>query len=1029
MTGWTVMLRGIRFRAGRSALVLLLAAVATAAAVTAAGYQRAAEQSVLTDGLRSAPAYQTAVIVAASGTDGAGAPSIDDAHLAVNRALGTHPALAAHFGRSIAAEDTDTLITARGGQAMSEFSYREGVCAHLVIVGQCAAAPGEVMVSKRSASTLGIKVGDRIPVRFGVTAAAGAPTTGANSGNTLSARVVGLYTPANATDPYWGSNAYFANGIDPTAATPRRLDAIFTPSEQDVRTDPAAQVSVHLEIPLLTGSVGVDQVAGLRSDLAEFVLGAKAAGLTVATGLTDVLDGAATAQHSLQRTVPIVAVPLVLLCLFVLFLVVAALADERGPEIALAKLRGFAPGRAARFGVAEVITLIVLATPIGIVLGIALTELGASTVLAHGTRVEVRWPLFVAGILSMLAGSGAAWLAARRTLRQSVLGLMRRVPERTGWRAGLGEGVAVALVAASLVAAVLNRSSPIAWLAAPSIALVAGLIAARLLAVGSRWRLRSAAKHGRIVGLLAGARLARQPGRHRVVAVVTVAIALLVFAATAWDVGAGARSDNADDSLGAARVYSVIAPYPSALVSAVDAADPSGNTMAVVRSRQYFKNGDVELVGVESSLLPQVALWRGESPATLASISTALRPAIAPELVVHGTITVTASVQSATPGAVDLGALVSASGQPPHSISLGTLEPDKLTYTGTLTGCAAGCRLLGLTVGRSAPGAGHADATISVSAIQAGGASVTTFANASRWRVDGDRAPDAHVRLTPGAALGITVSSTDPNAALIAYEDAPAVLPAVVAGGSPDGNPGASTFSFPGLGSDPEPMSVAARAPRLPRVGTDGLLFDLGDAVAVAERSGTLADSTTLQYEVWANASAPADLPTRLSAHGISVLRTETVSGYLGQLSRGAPTLSLWFYLFAGALALLLAVGVVLLGAFVGSEARVYEYAALKVAGVQPRLLRRALLREYRSTLGVAMVIGLAAGIGGAVLMLPGIPLVSVGGPVGDVPYGARMVALPFAIVISVLAMATVVLLALRLLRRATPERLREGTR
>jgi ABC-type lipoprotein export system ATPase subunit len=161
-------------------------------------------------------------------------------------------------------------------------------------------------------------------------------------------------------------------------------------------------------------------------------------------------------------------------------------------------------------------------------------------------------------------------------------------------------------------------------------------------------------------------------------------------------------------------------------------------------------------------------------------------------------------------------------------------------------------------------------------------------------------------------------------------------------------------------------------------------------------------------------------MPTsaRLSAHGISVLRTETVAGYLGQLSRGAPTLSLWFYLFAGALALVLAFGVVLLGAFVGSEARVYEYAALKVAGVQPRLLRQALMREYRSTLGLSMLIG-SRPARRRCADAAGHPLVSVGGSVGDVPYSHRWSPTDRDRDLSILAMSMVVLLALRCLREA----------
>lgn len=1019
--GWTVMVRGIRFRAGRSILVALLAMTATASAVLATGYLRAAQESVLADGLRSAPASATGLVVAASGTDASGTPAIDQAHLAVNQAFATRPVLAGQFDRPIAAADTDTLVTGSGTDAMARLAYREGVCAHLVVTGACPASNGEVLVSERSATINHITVGKRLTVGFDPGASRRPPGV-----HTLRVTVVGLYTPNDPTEPYWGTNAYFANGVDPTGVTPRRTDAVFTASEQDVRTDPQAIVGTHLEMLLRPATVTTDGVPRLRQDLATFTLSVKAANLTVDSALPQVLDDVAAEQRSLRRTVPVVGVPLVLLCLFVLFLVVAALAEERGPEIALAKLRGFPTGRAARFGIAEVLLLIALAAPLGAALGAALVEVAARMLLAPGVRVEPWLPTIAAGVLTPAAGASAAWLAARRTLARPVLGLLRRVPERTGWRAGLVEIVAVVAAAASLVAAFDDRSSPLALLAAPLIALVAGLVAARLSTILARVRLRRSARRGKIVGLLAGARLARQPGRYRVIVVVTVAVALLVFGATAWDIGAAARVDRARDTLGADRVYSVIAPYPSALVAAVGAADPGENSMAVVRGRQQFAGGDVDLVGVQSLLLPKVARWRGESTDRVGALSVALHPSVAPEVLLRGVVTVTGTVTSTVDDTVHLGVLISSAGQPPRTVQLGTLAADVQVYQAVLPGCGAGCRLLGITVGRVATH-GRAAAAIRITSIASGGSSITSFVDASYWQVAPDRAPAATVTATTGSALRLRVATTDPNDALVSYRDTPDSLPAVLAGPSPAADRTAGAFDFPSFADDKEPFRIVARTDRLPRVGGHGLLFDLDDAVGMAERSGTLADATGLRYEVWANAEAPTDLVQRLRRQGISVLRTESVDGYLDQLSRGAPALGLWLYLFAGALALLLAVGVVLLGAYLGAATRVYEYAALKVAGVRPAMLRRAVIREYRSTLGVALIVGVASGLAGAALMLPGVALVSVGVPLGTISYDTRMLVLPAAVATSVLAMTVVTALALRMLRRATPERLREG--
>ncbi len=1029
MTGWTVMLRGIGFRAGRSLLVLIIAAVATAATVGTAGYLRAAQQSVLTDGLKNAPGYQTDIVVRASGPAGT-TPEADDAHLAISQALARLPLLSKAFGKPVAGEDTDAYAQVSGTESggLAFFAYREDLCAHLIIEGACPTGAGQVLVSKRSAARTGIKIGSRMVVTFGSVQVADAAAVGSKSTH-LPVTVAGLYTPRDANEAYWAGNPYFTDGPDPISPTAVRLDAVFTPAESDVRTYPAAGVDLHVEMPLRLGVVRLDQVQELRADISKLQADVASANLSADTGVTVVLDSVAAQQKSLRETVPVVAVPLIVLCLFVLFLVVTALADERTPEFALAKLRGYPAGKAARFGIAEMVTLIVVAMPVGIVLGLILTEVAAHATMASGTGAEVRAPIFYAGVGAMVAGVIAAWLATRNMLRHGVLALLRRVPPRTGWRAGVGVGIAVAFVAASLVGAFMDRSSPIAWLAAPSIALIAGLIAARLMAAASARRLRTAVRRGRIVSLLSGAWLARQPGRSRVVAVLTVAVALLVFGAVGWDVGSAARMNNAVDTLGADRVYTVIAPYPSALQTAVAKADPGGNSMAVVRLRQYYSNNYVELIGLDTTRMSTVAQWRGESASAMSSLATRLRPKSAPQLTVSGTLTLTADVTRVVANSVEIGALVSAPGQPPVAQPLGVLDKNKHTYSVILGGCTAGCRLLGITIGRTVGPSASVSATLTIKSLTAGKTSVSNFSDPALWRVATDRAPQAQVNLTPGTGLGVQLSTTDPSDALIGYQDAPASLPVVVSGGAKSTDPSADTFSFPGLGSDPSSMGVIARTPEIPRGGTDGILFDLGTGVSIAERSGTLADATNLQYEVWADADAPADLGTRLGTQGIAVLATDTMNGYLTALSRGAPTLSMWFYLFAGGLALVLAIGVVLLGAYVGSDSRIYEYASLKVAGVQPKLLRRAVLREYRSVLGTALIVGLAAGIAGALLMLPSIQLVSVGGPTGHVPYSAHMYALYAALIASVVAMAVVVLLAMRVLQRATPDRLREGVR
>jgi hypothetical protein len=70
---------------------------------------------------------------------------------------------------------------------------------------------------------------------------------------------------------------------------------------------------------------------------------------------------------------------------------------------------------------------------------------------------------------------------------------------------------------------------------------------------------------------------------------------------------------------------------------------------------------------------------------------------------------------------------------------------------------------------------------------------------------------------------------------------------------------------------------------------------------------------------------------------------------------------------------------------------------------------------------------GLAVGLAGATLLLPGIPLVTAG-VTGAVVMPGRPLALGGAVLLTVLGLGLAVVAVLRLVGGATPERLREGS-
>src|SRR5687768_7360708 len=156
-----IVLRGIRYRPGRSLMVLLLAAIATAATVLAPAYSRAAQQSVLTDGLAAAPANATSMRVSAEPQAG-DAPTLEsttEAKLEIDKLL-SGTSLAAVLDPPIASADVETVTNTTTESVLARLAYRDDVCRHLrVVIGECPNDAGRVIVSERSATEYKLELG------------------------------------------------------------------------------------------------------------------------------------------------------------------------------------------------------------------------------------------------------------------------------------------------------------------------------------------------------------------------------------------------------------------------------------------------------------------------------------------------------------------------------------------------------------------------------------------------------------------------------------------------------------------------------------------------------------------------------------------------------------------------------------------------------------------------------------------------------------------------------------------------------
>jgi hypothetical protein len=1020
MLGRSVLLRGMRYRRGHSAMVLLLALLCAAAAAITPAYVRAAQQSVVRDVIGSAPKPVTALRADTNAGVGLSnfteASALDGANALLDNTLATLPYLKAHVtaGMSFTRMSFTLSGVPAGTRVNGSLVYRAGICDELVIEGQCPTAPGEVLVSKRSADLhhLGAALSFARPLMDYQRQLLPVP------------KIVGTYTPKDSDADHWAFNGLLGFTPKPVilmdGTALYTLDAAFTAAAADIETA-IGQSSKHVVRFLNLDGVDTDQMGSLRTELEAFakIVGSK---MSFHSGLPTLLDEVRRDQEAIASGVPMGAVPLLILTLAVLMLLVAALTEDRGAEIALAKLHGYSASRMSWFGLGEVLVLITIAAPLGLALSTGALNFAARFWLAPGTPLETRWQPFAAVGISLIAAYVAAFAASRRLIRGQILHLLRRVPQRAGWRASAMEGALIAFALAVLVVTWQDRQSTLATLAAPSVAIVAGVLGGRMLGGLAARGLVKMRRRANVTGLVVRAQLARRAGRQRIVVMVSVAAALIAFSALTWDAGALARRADAAGMAGAAKVYTVLAPDVAGLVSAVSAAAPDGTAMAVYR-RQTEVNGEtVQVIGVQSNLLAKVVTWPGRSPAEISEVAAKLRPLAAEPIRVSGRFTLRAQATGFAAFPAEL-AVVVKNGPEVTQVPLGRLISGEHDYTATVpSGQLVSVKIL-------RPAANPVTATGSVTLLQVSSeAGVNSPGGAKAWQRP--VSPDIQVTLRGDDRVEAEITATGYSDIEIVHPEVPKALPAVLLGSIPASVSASGDWVFPAIGVRPQPFVVAETTTVLPGIRGHGFMSDLdyGLRLALDTDRDQARGAQAIFYEVWAGAGAPEDLPQRLMAQGLEITGRRTLAAYTEQLERRAPALTLRFSLIAGLAGVLLALGIVALMSQIGSHQRRREIAALRVAGVPVRALHRSLRREYLVLIGLPSALGFAVGIGTALMLIPGMSLVNAGvtaiTPIQLTPaITAAYAAAGMAICCAVLPAWA----AARLMGRAAPELLRSS--
>ncbi|GIF71275.1 FtsX-like permease family protein [Asanoa siamensis] len=1001
----------LRARRAQAATVLVLTGLAVAVAAAAPWYVRAAERSVAVADVEGARSGELVVrvagrvegAIAAGGSVRPGATVVSE----VEEQAGDLVDVPGAAG-TVSLRESGAL-TSELGRVNLRVGYRDEMCEHLAVEGACPRSKGEVLLSRRTAQVLQVRPGDRVDFVL-------------SSQPPIEFTVAGTYQLLDPLGTYWAlTELGGTTALDPGTEGPG--DPAFVSSDT-LAALPVKEIvaDYHLRIP---ERLFLDDLAGLRADLA--AVGRDSGAWRVTTDAVTLADRIDRERELVALGVGVAAVQLLVLCWFGLFFAVRHTAEQRRPDLGLLKLRGAARWRLWHLAIAQSAVPMLFGALGGAALGLGVARLVAGDVPDAGSAAVFSG---VAALAALLGAVLAAVAADAGGMRASVTDLLRHVPSRRrGWRAEVVDLVIVLIAAAGLyqsyaTAVEDDDTSGLALLAPTLVAVLIALAAARLLTPLAGRVGRRALRTGRVPAALGATQLARRPGTHRVFALLVIAVALLGTAVGGWSAADESRVDRARHELGADRVLTVQTRSRAALIAAVRAADPTGRqAMAVVRGND---GPATVLLAVDSARFAAVADWQ---PVYGAPPDAALLhpPAPAPLSTTDGELTLDvdgtmlpAPLAPLSPG--DTGGVAGGAAPPPPLyvlvhlateagdqtvVRFGPVTGARARYTAPLSGCGAGCRLLGFEsvtqnfAGRSVPP--DPGATVTVFGLTGAAGPVVpadVLGDVRRWRAGMGRNTVGPNVTTAGGTLTITAvraaREADQSTRVHAI-DAPAPLPVLTTRNTLP--PAAGDARLGVFGGEDVPVRTVGTVRTLPTAGRFGYLMDLEYADRVAESPGTVDIP-----QVWLTSDAAPDIVDRLRAGGLTVIADETATGVIDRLGREAPPAALGFQLVAALAGLLLTAGAFIVVAAVERPERAGELAALRAQGLRPGVVRRVAWGGYGGLALAAVLLGLgASALAQAVTRRP-IPLfldgwsvlpVDVGpqfGPLGLAALGALLV-------------------------------------
>jgi len=892
------------------------------------------------------------------------------------------------------------------------------MCAHLdVFQGRCPTRAAEILVSQADLRLPGVKVGKEVLVA-GITQQDGTPAS-----TTL--HVVGAYRLRPG--PFWKIRDPIGKSGTP-ASTGVSHDDWFTP-EATFSTYELPSATSSATFALDARRARVDDVLALPDEVTAFATRVRAGetqgSISVTTNLGDIADDVRTQQSQADRIVPLLMLQVVLLTLVVFWQVLAAAADQRRPDVALARLRGRGRRATTRALLRELLPVVELGVLLGGIGGI-LASIVVRRLLLPAAPFDLPATFWFALLAAAVCIAGLTLLTARTLARHPVDRLLRRVPPRHRWHWTVLDTVLITLATSGVIAFAVGGLGRDFALAGPAlVALLAGLVLGHLVTPLAALIGRRALARGRLVRGLAALEASRRPGARRTITMLTLAAAFLVFFGNAWSIGVTNRQSVAEQVVGAPRVLTVTTLSLSSIHQALDelGTDRTGATPVVV-VRPLGDSTTPSTLAVDPLSFPAIALldgaarrlpWKDLVPGTTPAVRA-----------VGGEIAVTADTSRlpAAAGTVQIGLqLLQSDDATVSTVSLGDLRrrpADRPTTLRSIVPCAKGCTVLGIIVSTT-PGA-QWHGTLHLGPIR--GTSTTSWGGTGAWPIAHPAVTASIAGTSAGSGLDVTVKTSGESSLTLASGWLPDTLPAFTIGLRTP--PAKDTPILIGVDRQLHPVTVVTHAGRMPTAPQHTLVVDLD----VLGRGAQIDPGD--QVQVWlrdATQRLQKKVTAALSRHGVTVVDTTSVAAQRSAYDDSVAAWSLTLALIIGVVTLLIALLAMGVLAVTGWRTHARDLAALQLNGIPLARLKRATVLAQSATVAVAVVVGAAAGIMASWLAIDQVPLFAHQPALTSLdlsPSWPVIIGTTIATLVVLLVAAGV--LARRVAARARLERLREAS-